>query len=394
VAEPEEEKAVGRGSGVTEPEEEKAVGRGSGVAEPEEEKAVGRGVTEPEEEKQSGAGAEWRNRKKKKQSGRGSGVAEPEEEKAVGRGSEVTEPEEEKAVRARERTDGTGIGEKTMINETISIKVEGSLPDTRLITYIQDHFDEVDIDTRPLVLVCPGGAYAYTSNREGEALAMQFLAMGYHAAVLKYSCAPAVYPTALTELASSILLIRRNAEKWHVNPEQVIVLGCSAGGHLAASMGVFWDEDFLARSLGLKETEHNLLRPDGMILCYPVITSGEFAHRGSIKNLLGEREAELSEKMSLELQVNSKTPPAFIWHTFTDGSVPVENSLLFVSALRRAGVPTEFHMYPCGGHGLSLANRLTASRGGGAVQEECTSWISLAHTWMEQRYGCCPRQER
>jgi len=286
-----------------------------------------------------------------------------------------------------------------MINKEYPIQVEGSLPYAKLTVYIQNYYEEIAVDTRPLVLVCPGGAYAYTSPREGEALAMQFLAMGYHAAVLEYSCAPAVYPTALTELASSILLIRRNAGEWRVDPGKVIVLGCSAGGHLAASMGVFWEEKFLAEALGLGgqerrlaqelgigEEEQRLLRPDGMILCYPVITSGEFAHRGSITNLLGGREAELSGKMSLECQVGKNTPPAFIWHTYTDNAVPVENSLLFVSALRKAGVPTEFHMYPCGGHGLSLANRLTNHACGNAVQEECTSWVSLVHTWLESRY--------
>ncbi len=273
-----------------------------------------------------------------------------------------------------------------MINETFPIQMEGSLPDTKLVTYIHEYYQEIAIESRPLVLVCPGGAYAYTSNREAEIFAMQFLAMGYHAAVLRYSCAPARYPVALTELAASILLIRENAEKWHVNPNQIIVLGCSAGGHLAASMGVFWQEDFLAEKLGLSVEQKELLRPNGMILCYPVITSGEYAHRGSMANLLGEREAELGAKMSLENQVTSQTPPAFIWHTFTDGSVPVENSLMFVSALRKAGVSTEFHMYPQGGHGLGLANRLTMTAGGGAVQEECTSWISLAHTWIESRY--------
>ena len=107
--------------------------------------------------------------------------------------------------------------------------MEGSQPYARLITYILDCPEEIDIDTRPLVLICPGGAYAYTSEREGDPLAMQFLAMGYHAAVLKYSCAPAVYPTALTELAYSISLIRRNAAEWHVSPDSIIVLGCSAG---------------------------------------------------------------------------------------------------------------------------------------------------------------------
>lgn len=282
-----------------------------------------------------------------------------------------------------------------MFNQTFSIQAAGSLPETRLITYIQDYYEEINIDKRPLVLICPGGAYAYTSVREGEALAMQFLAMGCHAAVLKYSCAPARYPVALTELASAIALIRSHAAEWHVDSDALIVLGCSAGGHLAASMGVFWKEAFLAEAVGIREENKRLLRPDGMILCYPVITSGEFAHRESFVNLLGEEEGKaerwgdsesLLHRLSLETKVTEDVPPAFIWHTFADGSVPVENSLLFVSALRRAGVPTEFHMYPVGGHGLGLANRLTETRGGGALQEECTSWISLVRTWLESRY--------
>ena len=123
-----------------------------------------------------------------------------------------------------------------------------------------------------------------------------------------------------------------------------------------------------------------------MILCYPVITTGEAADGESVRNLLGGRKEELWEKMSLENQVDGDTPPAFIWHTFTDNDVPVENSLLFVSALRRAGVCAEFHMYSCGGHGLSLANRLTRGQWDNSVQEECASWISLAHTWMEHWY--------
>lgn len=275
-----------------------------------------------------------------------------------------------------------------MKNEVFEIKVDGSLPRARLTTYIQDYHKEIGIETRPLVLICPGGAYAYTSPREAEPLALQFLAMGYHAAVLDYSCAPAVYPTALTELAYSVKLIREHASEWRVAPDKLIVLGCSAGGHLAASLGVFWAEDFLAEALGV--TDKRQLRPDGLMLCYPVITSGEYAHKGSIQNLLGIGEKELAagenpliEKMSLEKQVNAQTPPTFIWGTYTDGSVPAENSLLFVEALRRAGVSTEFHMYPCGGHGLSLATYLTGSR---AVQEEVSSWIRLAHTWLHSHY--------
>ena len=271
-----------------------------------------------------------------------------------------------------------------MIHNTYPIQVQGSLPDTRLVTYIQEYSEQIGMDRRPLILLCPGGGYGHTSDREAEAMALQFLAMGYHAAVLRYSCVPAKYPTALLELAAGMKLIREHAVQWHVDTDRIFVQGCSAGGHLAASFGMFWSEAFVAEAVQAEDKE--LLRPNGMILCYPVITSGEFAHKGSIENLLGDRLEELAAKMSLENQVTDKTPPAFIWHTFTDGSVPVENSLMFVSALRRAGVSTEFHMYPCGGHGLGLANRLSMSASGSGVQEECASWISLVHTWIESRF--------
>lgn len=242
------------------------------------------------------------------------------------------------------------------------------------------------IDRRPLVLLCPGGGYGRTSDREAEPIALQFLAMGYHAAVLRYSCAPARYPTALLELASAMALVREKAGEWRVDADKIVVQGCSAGGHLAASLGMFWSEDFLAERIGLRKTQQHLLRPNGMILCYPVITSGEFAHKGSFENLLGEKLEMLAEKMSLENQVNDKTPKAFIWHTFEDGSVPVENSLLLVRALRRAAIPTEFHMYPKGAHGLALATHLTETSDGRAVQEECSTWVELADTWLKHLF--------
>ncbi len=276
-----------------------------------------------------------------------------------------------------------------MIHLTFEMQVSGSMPDAKLVTYIQEYSESLAIDKRPLVLICPGGGYSFTSDREAESMALQFLAMGYHAAVLRYSCAPAKFPTALLELASAMALIRNHAKEWHVDADKIVVQGCSAGGHLAASLGMFWDEDFVAEGIGLKTTDHELLRPNGMILCYPVISSGEFAHRGSFESLLGnslsEDKASL-DMLSLEKQVSSKTPKAFIWHTFEDALVPVENSLFLVSAMRKQGIPTEFHMYPKGSHGLALANHLTQADDGGAVQEECTSWIHLAHTWMEHLF--------
>ncbi|MCM1185609.1 MAG: alpha/beta hydrolase [Lachnoclostridium sp.] len=270
------------------------------------------------------------------------------------------------------------------------LQEQGSLPYARMELYIQEYSDALAIDKRPLILLCPGGGYGRTSDRESEPMALKFLAMGYHAAILRYSCAPAQYPTALLELARAMTVIRTRAEEWHIDAEKVVVQGCSAGGHLAASLGMFWDEDFVAEGIGLTDKNHEILRPYGMVLCYPVVTSGEFAHKGSFEKLIGEqqeeRKKELLEKLSLENQVSGKTPKVFIWHTFTDQSVPVENSLLLVSALRKAGISTEFHMYPAGEHGLALANHLTQKSDGGAVQEECSTWINLAETWLKNLF--------
>ena len=268
-----------------------------------------------------------------------------------------------------------------MIHEIIKIQVDGSQPDTKLYTYILDNFAEIQQDrVRPIVVICPGGGYSMTSDREAEALAVKIMAMGYHAAILRYSCAPSVYPTALKELATVVSIIREKAEMWHIDKDKIIIQGSSAGGHLAASYGVFWKESFLSEAV--KEKTENL-KPNGLILSYPVITSGQFAHRGSFQNLLGERYDELVDKMSLEKQVTEDTPKTFIWHTLPDDCVPVENSLLFVMALKEKNIPTEFHMYSVGGHGLGLANEETACPNGYGIQIECQSWISLLEVWMK-----------
>ncbi|MGN1203455.1 MAG: alpha/beta hydrolase [Lachnospiraceae bacterium] len=269
-----------------------------------------------------------------------------------------------------------------MIHEIIPLREQGSTDSACIETYLIEDSDEYKIKKRPVIVVCPGGGYCYLSSREGEMLALQYLAMGYHAVVLKYSVAPAVYPTALTELARTVLMLRQNAEKWHVDTAHIIVEGSSAGGHLAASYGMFWSEAWVARQLALTEEMKELLRPNGMILNYPVITSGEFAHRDSFRNLLGAQYDALIAKMSLENQVNKDTPPAFIWHTYTDGCVPVENSFALVSALKKAGIPAEFHLYPEGGHGLGLASRITETPEACEVVPACQSWIGLVHTWL------------
>lgn len=258
--------------------------------------------------------------------------------------------------------------------EKFDVRGEGSEDYAALYTYIQAPSDDLAIDTRPLVIVCPGGAYAFTSDREAEPVALALAAMGCHAAVLRYSVAPAVYPAALYELARAVALVREHAAAWRVAINHIAVMGFSAGGHLAAEYCMSWS------SLA---PDAEVLRPNAMILGYPVITSGGYAHEDSFRNLLGERYGSEKAAHSLELQVNENVPRTFLWNTFADGAVPVQNSLLLAAALAEHHIPTEYHLYERGAHGLSLANRLTMSAAGGGVELSCENWIGLLKTWLD-----------
>lgn len=279
-----------------------------------------------------------------------------------------------------------------MIHEKILIEAgNDSYNDACLYTYFWEESQELyPGQKRPVVLICPGGAYRMTSDREAEGIAIRFMSMGYHAAVLRYSVKPALYPTALRQLGKSVSLLKEKSEEWHIEKEQVIVMGFSAGAHLAASLGVFWNEDEMEELLGIPKEQ---MRPAGQILCYPVITSGEFGHHESFQNLLGDRYEELKAKMSLENQVTKDTPRTFIWHTFEDTSVLPQNSLSFVSALVSAGVPVEYHLFPDGYHGIGLADERTANPNGNGIIPACKPWSELAEKWLNREFPWWNPQE-
>ena len=216
-------------------------------------------------------------------------------------------------------------------------------------------------ERRPCVLVIPGGAYRYVSPSEAGIVAQCFYEKGYHAAVGTYTanCADVVplKKQPLMDLSRMVRVLRKNADAWRIDPEGVVLIGFSAGGHLCGSLCVFWDRV----SDGNPDYAEISNRPDGAILSYPVITSGPFAHRESFVALLGaDASPEEIEEMSLEKQVNAQTPPIFLWQTATDESVPVENSYLMAEALKAAGIPFAHHVFPKGQHGLSLSNQAWA----------------------------------
>jgi len=235
--------------------------------------------------------------------------------------------------------------------------------------------------TWPVMVVVPGGGYGGTSDREADPIAVQYFAAGYHAFTLRYSCAPCRYPLSLLQLMATILYIRQNAAELHADPERIFIVGFSAGGHLCASAGTLWKEPVVAETLGVDPW---LCRPTGMILSYPVITGGPKAHRGSFINLLGEDASdEQIAAMSIENRVDADTCPAFIWHTFNDAVVPIENSLYMALALREADVPCEMHIYPDGPHGLALCNHHTWNEYEPALKNpHAEGWFELSVKWL------------
>ncbi|MBC8128547.1 MAG: alpha/beta hydrolase [Gloeobacteraceae cyanobacterium ES-bin-144] len=225
------------------------------------------------------------------------------------------------------------------------------------------------------MLVLPGGGYASLAEHEGAGYAEYFAAHGITSYVLKYRLGSNGYhhPTMLHDAARALRMIRSFAKRDGLDPARIGVIGSSAGGHLAATLVTKFDAGH-ADDADLVERESS--RPDLAILCYPVISLLEFAHVGSRVNLLGkDADSELVRNLSAELQVTAQTPPCFLWHTVEDKGVPVENSLLFAEALRRAAVPFSIHIYEKGEHGLGL----------GRPGKSAPPWADQCLYWLKER---------
>jgi acetyl esterase/lipase len=223
------------------------------------------------------------------------------------------------------------------------------------------------------MIVCPGGGYHWLAPHEGEPVARWLNGLGIAAFVLEYRHAPQRHPAPLHDTQRAIRLVRHHAAEWNVAPDRVGILGFSAGGHLATTAGTHHDA---GDPHAADPVERLSCRPDLLVLCYPVITFLPGGHSGSMANLLGDDPPEeLRRSLSAELHVTPETPPAFLWHTAEDASVPVQDSLLFASALHRAGVPFALHVFPRGRHGLGLAPDDLA----------VGQWTALCARWLAEQ---------
>ena len=270
-----------------------------------------------------------------------------------------------------------------MTNDTIIQKIPllEDRPMAHLIAYVAGRSEEMKgNEKRKAVLIIPGGAYWMQSDAEADPVAHFFLAEGYNAFILRYSVGRGVdsrWPMPLYEASAAMKYIRDHAEELNTDPDYVFAIGFSAGGHLTAALGSLWDNDEIEAKLGMTKGYN---KPTATILSYPVISGLEYAHRGSINNILkADRDDEEARRsVSLELHVSEKTAPCFLWTTRTDDAVPVQNTLLYAKALSDAKVPFELHIYPRGPHALSIGRTYV-----NCPYPEVAAWTADAIRFLE-----------
>ncbi|MDE6504961.1 MAG: alpha/beta hydrolase [Clostridia bacterium] len=247
-----------------------------------------------------------------------------------------------------------------------------------LTVYSRTPINGITAKLRPAMLVIPGGGYGHVSAREGEPVALRFLTEGFSAFVLEYSINTA-YPVPLLEAGMAVAYIKENAAKYNVDNRLVAAVGFSAGGHLAGMLATLFNDNVFS-ALG-KSVAH--VRPDAVIFSYPVITMLDGLTHESTRNVISGGGKIDYCKLSIENNITKNSPPAFIWHTAEDNSVPAENSFLLASAYKKAGVPFALHIFEKGGHGLSLSTAETSD----GTQHDLSlahvgKWVGLALDWL------------
>lgn len=262
------------------------------------------------------------------------------------------------------------------------IQLDPRSPEVYLEVYAADRVGDY---TSKAILVIPGGGYSQVcAAREGEPIALAFLRHGFNAFVLHYSVAGKKYfPGQLIEASMAMKHIKDHHEEYNIDPEQVYVVGFSAGGHLAGSLGTMWHKQEVYDAVPMP---FGYNKPAGMMLIYPVISGVEkFGHLHSFYNLLGGKETtqEQLAMCSIEQNVDERTVPAFLFHTSNDPVVDVRNSLDLGAAMKAAGKTFEMHIYPDGPHGMALANQITRCGNPRYVSAAMEKWVDMAAAWTD-----------
>ena len=264
-----------------------------------------------------------------------------------------------------------------------------------LTAYCMEKNEEIEgSEKRPAVIISPGGGYMGFTEREGESVALHFLAAGYQAFVLHYSILEsAAFPNALYDLAKAMCFIHQNAERLCINEEKIIVCGFSAGGNLSATLGVMWDQSFLREKF---QVSSEWLKPAAMVLGYPV-TNLEFKSNGKasefekqmmqkcIQYLTGKEnpQKEDFDQLNLINYVSKNTPPTFLFHLCGDPIVPVDNSLQFASRLAAMGVPFVMEIGEDTWHGVSSLRAEDANQA--FFRTEYSDWFEKAICWLKKK---------
>lgn len=243
-----------------------------------------------------------------------------------------------------------------MFHEKINLK--SAFPNlnkqVELIAYCPDNFSEYSSGKkRKTIILLPGGAYSFLSEREDEVVALRLIGYDLNVFVLHYNLGPYHFPYPLLEGLAAVAYIRKNASKYHVDEDAICVMGFSAGGHFAATIAAYHHDQKFTSILNLNPEDTKV---NGAILAYPVITMGQNTHNGTMENVTNNQ-AELIDFYSIEKHVTKQFPKTFIWTTHDDTIVDSVNTLLLANALKASEVKFELHYYPLGDHGTSLADK-------------------------------------
>lgn len=275
----------------------------------------------------------------------------------------------------------------SLISRTVNLAEEypflgqdGAAP--RLECHIQQYERLGEEIVRPAALILPGGSYTHHGLRETTPVALEFMNEGYQAFVLYYSVTPHHYPQQILEVAAALDYIKKHFEHYRIDPERIVLIGFSAGGHLAACYSSF----------SLRPEVKRIIDPPrvgAVLLGYPLIYAQDVITLEAIERFAGREHMNDRELQRMSPGYNirrTETPPTFLWHTNTDRVVSVESTLMYARELIVAGVPTELHLFPDGPHALSTATRQTVKEPYGKIAYSVSSWVRLAKRWLENLF--------